>query len=164
MNVATTLEANAQFAEIGEPGMRTLDSPAMSSESLLASYCATGDTCRDAVLGEVEKHIIYNAKLVAFAQHYGFAPRACKTYRAKTEGMVERPCRYIRQDFFLARQIQNLADLNRQLREWLDKVPNACVHSTTDRVVMQHFGEQRPALQAFPAGVFFNGVIQPSVP
>jgi len=117
------------------------------------------DRMKTAVLGEVEKHIIYNAKLVAFAQHYAFAPRACKAYRAKTKGKVERPYRYIRQDFFLARRFQNLADLNRQLRVWLDTVANARVHGTTHRVVSQHFAEERPALQALPAGAF-NGVIR----
>lgn len=111
------------------------------------------------MLGEVEKHIVYNAKLVAFAQRYGFAPRACKAYRAKTKGKVERPCRYIRQDFFLARRFQNLTDLNRQLRNLLDTVANARVHGTTRRVVMQHFREERPALQVLPAGVF-NGDIR----
>lgn len=57
-------------------------------------------------------------KLDAFAQHYGFEPRACKAHGAKTKGKFERPYRYIRQDFFLARRFQNLADMNRQLREW----------------------------------------------
>nr|WP_244099296.1 IS21 family transposase [Burkholderia ambifaria] len=117
------------------------------------------DRMKAAVLGEVEKHIVYNAKLVAFAQHYGFAPRACKAYRAKTKGKVERPYRYIRQDFFLARRFQNLTDLNRQLREWLDTVAKVRVHDTTHRVVAQHFDEERPALQALPAGTF-NGVIR----
>jgi transposase len=117
------------------------------------------DRMKAAVLGEVEKHIVYNAKLVAFAQHYGFAPRACKAYRAKTKGKVERPFRYIRQDFFLARRFQNLADMNRQLREWLDSVANVRVHGTTHRVVAGHFLEERPTLQALPAGLF-NGVIR----
>ncbi|MDR5798206.1 IS21 family transposase [Caballeronia sp. LZ008] len=117
------------------------------------------DRMKAAVLGEVEKHIVYNAKLVAFAQHYGFAPRACKAYRAKTKGKVERPFRYIRQDFFLARRFQNLADMNRQLREWLDSVANVRVHGTTHRVVAEHFLEERPTLQALPAGLF-NGVIR----
>lgn len=117
------------------------------------------DRMKAAVLGEVEKHIVYNAKLVAFAQHYGFAPRACKAYRAKAKGKVERPYRYIRQDFFLARRFQNLADLNRQLRNRLDTVANSRVHGTTHRVVMQHFREERPALQVLPAGAF-NGVIR----
>ena len=38
------------------------------------------------------------------------------------KGKVERPFRYIRQDFFLARSFQNLDDLNDQLRRWLDTV------------------------------------------
>jgi hypothetical protein len=49
--------------------------------------------------------------------------------------------------------------MNRQLREWLDTVANVRVHGTTHRVVAQHFGEERPALQTLPAGVF-NGVIR----
>lgn len=43
MNVETTLETNAQFAETGKPGMRTLDLPAMPSEPLPAFHTATGD-------------------------------------------------------------------------------------------------------------------------
>ena len=45
-------------------------------------------------------------------------------YRAKTKGKVERPFRYIRQDFFLARSFRNLDDLNAQLVDWLDTVAN----------------------------------------
>lgn len=49
--------------------------------------------------------------------------------------------------------------MNRQLREWLDTVANVRVHGTTQRVVLQHFREERPALQGLPAGAF-NGVIR----
>ena len=62
---------------------------------------------------------MHNAKTTVFAQHLSFAPRTCKAYRAKTKGNIERPCPYIRQDFFLARRFQNLDDLNRRLRESL---------------------------------------------
>ena len=118
------------------------------------------DRMKTAVLGEEEqRHVVYNAKLLALARHYGFAPRACKPYRAKTKGKVERPFRYIRQDFFLARRFQNLGDLNAQLRGWLDTVANARVHGTTQRVVAEHFAEERPLLQALPAGPF-NAVIR----
>jgi transposase len=118
------------------------------------------DRMKTAVLGEPEqRHIIYNTKLVALAQHYGFAPRACKPYRAKTKGKVERPYRYIRQDFYLARHFANLDDMNRQLREWLDTVANVRLHGTTQRVVAEHFAEERPRLQPLPAGLF-NAVIR----
>ena len=38
-------------------------------------------------------HIIYDPTLVAFAGRYGYPPKACQPYRAKTKGKVERPFR-----------------------------------------------------------------------
>jgi hypothetical protein len=49
--------------------------------------------------------------------------RPAGPYRAKAKGKVERPFRYIRQDFFLARSCRNLDDLNRQLGHWLGTHP-----------------------------------------
>jgi transposase len=99
-------------------------------------------------------HIVYNRTLVEFARHYGYLPKACQAYRAKTKGKVERPFRYIREDFFLGRSFRNLVDLNDQFRQWLDQVANARVHATTQRVVSEHFAEERPRLQPLPAGPF----------
>jgi hypothetical protein len=114
------------------------------------------DRMKTAVLGEPEDDspIVYNAKLVALGAHYGFTPRACQPYRAKTKGKVERPYRYIRADFFMARRFANLEDMNRQLRLWLDTVANARLHGTTGRIVAEHLGEERPSLQRLPAGRF----------
>ena len=113
------------------------------------------DRMKTAVLGEGEdEHIVYNRALLALAGHYGFSPRACKPYRAKTKGKVERPYRYIRQDFFLAGRFANLEDLNAQLQRWLDTVANVRTHGTTDRVVAEHFAQERASLGALPAGPF----------
>lgn len=115
------------------------------------------DRMKTAVLEEAAEqpqHIVYNAKLVALAKHYGFTPRACCAYRAKTKGKVERPYRYIRQDFFLGRRFRDLEDLNQQLRHWLDTVANVRVHGTTQRVVTEHFIEERTRLQPLPALAF----------
>jgi transposase len=113
------------------------------------------DRMKTAVLGEgEEEHIVYNRALLALAAHYGFSPRACKAYRAKTKGKVERPYRYIRQDFFLAGQFANLEDLNAQLQRWLDTVANVRTHGTTDRVVAEHFAQERASLLGLPAGPF----------
>ena len=74
------------------------------------------DRMKTAVTGEDDEgHIVYNRSLLALARHYGFQPRACRPYRAKTKGKVERPFSYIRQDFFLGRTFRNLDDLNAQL-------------------------------------------------
>ena len=90
------------------------------------------DRMKTAVIGEdADGLVIYNRALLDLARHYGFQPRACRPYRAKTKGKVERPFRYIREDFFLGASFRNLDDLNAQLRHWLDTVANPRVHATT---------------------------------
>lgn len=114
------------------------------------------DRMKTAVLGQTgeDAGIVYNAKLIGLGAHYGFKPRACKAYRAKTKGKIERPFRYVRANFFLARSFANLEDLNRQLRVWLDTVANAREHGSTGRVVAEHFATERASLKALPAGRF----------
>jgi transposase len=114
------------------------------------------DRMKTAVLGEAadDTGIVYNAKLIGLGTHYGFKPRACKAYRAKTKGKIERPFRYVRANFFLARSFANLEDLNRQLRAWLDTVANVRLHGSTGRVVAEHFAAERACLKALPAGRF----------
>ena len=109
------------------------------------------DRMKTAVTGENDQgHVIYNRGLIALAQHYRFQPRACRPYRAKTKGKVERPFSYIRQDFFLGRRFRNLDDLNAQLADWLATVANARVHGTTQRIVAEAFAGEQPELQALP--------------
>jgi transposase len=109
------------------------------------------DRMKTAVIGEdADGHIIYNRALLDLARHYGIQPRACRPYRAKTKGKVERPFRYIREDFFLGGSFRNLDDLNQQLRHWLDTVANPRVHATTKRVVNEAFAEEKPFLQPLP--------------
>lgn len=109
------------------------------------------DRMKTAVTGEDDQgHIAYNRSLLALAQHYRFQPRACRPYRAKTKGKVERPFSYIRQDFFLGRSFRSLDDLNTQLTDWLHTVANVRVHGTTQRVVAEAFAAERPELQTLP--------------
>ena len=92
------------------------------------------DRMKTAVIGEDAEGVVdYNASLVALLNHYGAVPRACRPYRAKTKGKIERPYRYVRQDFFLARSFRDLDDLNAQFEDW----------RTTDR--------QRPGPRHHPA-------------
>jgi transposase len=108
------------------------------------------DRMKTVVIGaDAEGAAIYNASLIALAGHYAYQPRACRPYRAKTKGKVERPYRYIRQDFFLARSFRNLDDLNRQFSVWLAEQANARCHAGTKRIVAEAFAEEK--LQALPA-------------
>jgi transposase len=110
------------------------------------------DRMRTAVIGESAEGVVaYNPSLVGLLSHYGAVPRACRPYRAQTKGKVERPYRYVREDFFLARSFRDLDDLNAQFEAWRTTVANVRVHATTRRVVEEHFAEERPALVAHPA-------------
>jgi transposase len=112
------------------------------------------DRMKTAVEDEVSEGIIYNARLQSLARHSGFTPRACAAYRAKTKGKIERPYRYIRQDFFLGRTFQDLQDLNAQLREWLDTVANRRRHGTTRRPIAHASSTEQSALQSLPQQPF----------
>lgn len=126
----------------------------------IAAFAAMGgvpeeilyDRMKTAVIGEDEAGVVtYNASLVALLSHYGAVPRACRPYRAKTKGKIERPFRYIRQDFFLARTFRNIDDLNGQFGDWRTGVANPRVHATTGRVVDDAFAEEVPSLRPLPA-------------
>ena len=126
----------------------------------IAAFDAMGGVCTEilydrmktAVIGEDAAGVVtYNASLVALLAHYGSAPRACQPYRAKTKGKVERPFRYIRQDFFLGRSFRDLDDLNAQFEEWRTTIANPRVHATTNRIVDEHFAEEKPHLRPLPA-------------
>lgn len=113
------------------------------------------DRMKTAVIGESTDGVVtYNTSLVSLLAHYDAAPRACQPYRAKTKGKVERPFRYIRQDFFLGRTFRNLDDLNAQFDAWCAEIANPRVHATTGRVVDEAFAEEQPALRPLPANPY----------
>ncbi|MCH4024522.1 MAG: IS21 family transposase [Acetobacter sp.] len=113
------------------------------------------DRMKTAVLGEDPTGIVtYNPSLVALLDHYGSAPRACQPYRAKTKGKVERPFRYIRQDFFLGQSFRDLDELNARFDDWLRTIANARCHATTGRIVAEHFADEWPHLRALSAHLY----------
>ena len=83
--------------------------------------------------------LLENPEFLRFAAHWGFRIRACRPYRAKTKGKVERPIRYIRSNFFYGREFIGDADLDAQCRAWLDDVANARLHRTTGCVPRVRF-------------------------
>ena len=98
----------------------------------------------------------YQAAFLDFSRHYGFIPRLCRPYRARTKGKVERFNSYLRYSFYipLASRLKPAGLLvdrhtaNIEVRDWLIKVANQRVHGTTGRIpdeVLQH--EERSQLQ-----------------
>lgn len=113
------------------------------------------DRMKTAVLGEPEPgNVVYHPTLISLGAHYGFMPKACKAYRAKTKGKVERPFRYIRHDFFLDNAFDDIGDLNEQFTDWRYRIANARVHGTTRRIIHEAFAEEQSCLGQLPEGSF----------
>ncbi|MBA3890116.1 MAG: IS21 family transposase [Gemmatimonadaceae bacterium] len=83
--------------------------------------------------------LLENPEFLRFAAHWGFRIRACRPYRAKTKGKVERPIRYIRGNFFYGREFIGDADLDAQRLTWLDAVANQRMHRTTQCIPRVRF-------------------------
>lgn len=105
--------------------------------------------------------LVENAEFLRFAAHWGFRPRACRPYRAQTKGKVERPIRYIRQDFFYGRSFAGDADLNAQALHWLGAVANVRVHGTTGERPVDRLQLERGHLQLLAARPYRSLVLEP---
>ena len=90
------------------------------------------DNLKTAVLDRgADGAVHWQPQYLDFADYYGFAPRACRPYRAQTKGKVERGIRYVRGNFWVGLRYGDLPDLNRRAREWADTVANVRAHGTT---------------------------------
>jgi len=110
------------------------------------------DQMRSVVIGDDRLSrgaLVLNAEFLRFAAHWGFRPRACRPYRAKTKGKVERPIRYLRESFFYGRTFLNDADLNAQAERWLATTANRRKHRTVGEAPQLRFErDERFTLQS----------------
>jgi transposase len=95
---------------------------------------------------EIGGRLLENSEFLRFAAHWNFRIRACRPYRAKTKGKVERPVRYVRESFFYGREFLNDADLNERALAWLRQTANIRVHGTNGEVPQVRFDRDERAL------------------
>jgi hypothetical protein len=102
----------------------------------------------------VERHdaatreVVFNAKLAAFAKHWGFRPRACAPYRARTKGKDERGVGYVKGNAIAGRQFASWAAFEAHLDAWTREVAEVRVHGTTDEAPIVRFvRDEAKALQ-----------------
>ena len=96
---------------------------------------------------------------VDFCTLLGVVPRACRPYRAKTKGKVERMIRELKESFlpWISRQLlplrPTLADYDALARRWIQEVVLKRKHRTTKRVVGEAWLEERLQLRSIPERV-----------
>lgn len=97
------------------------------------------------------KNLVFNKKFVDFANHYGFTPKACRPYRARTKGKDERMVSYIKHHFFVRyRQFDSFAHLNQLALQWLSQEADKRVHRTLKEIVNNRFALEKATLCKLP--------------
>ena len=110
------------------------------------------DNQKTAVLEHmVGQGAVFNARFVDLAGQYGFTPRACRPYRARTKGKDERMVGYIKQHFFVRYgAFDSFAQMNQLAEQWLRDEADQRLHGTVNEVVSERFGREQPLLHALP--------------
>jgi transposase len=104
------------------------------------------DRMRTVVIGSEDGKPKLNQTFESFAKHWGFTPRLCRPYRAKTKGKVESGVKYVKRNFAPGRTFRDLDDLNDQLLTWLANVSDLRVHGTTHERPIDRFAAEAAAL------------------
>ena len=93
----------------------------------------------------------FNERFLDLADYYGFTPRACRPYRARTKGKDERMVGYIKHNFFVRyRSFESWAHLNQLAERWLAEEADLRVQGTVKEVVAERFEREKPELRPLP--------------
>lgn len=103
----------------------------------------------------------WNAKLLEMAKDYGFKLKACRPYRAKTKGKVERFNGYLKGSFITplaaslkqAGLVLDVDTANAHIGPWLHDVANQRIHGTTGEKPAVLLAKERLSLQPLPSGI-----------
>ncbi len=93
----------------------------------------------------------------------GIVARACRPYRAKTKGKVERMVRELKESFIpwltgqhLPRH-PSLADYDALARRWIETIVLKRRHRTTQRIVGEAWAQERQLLRPIPERILHSG-------
>jgi transposase len=129
-------------------------------EGIIRSFEYFGGTTQEVLVDNQKSAVLkhpsngkpyFNERFVDLAGHYGFTPRACKPYRARTKGKDERMGGYIKGNFFVRyRSFESWAHLNQLAEGWLAEEADQRVHGTVKEIVLERFERERPGLKPLP--------------
>jgi hypothetical protein len=83
--------------------------------------------------------VVFNDKLKAFAKHWGFRPRACAPYRARTKGKTENGVGYVKRNAVAGRSFPTWEAFEAHLEAWTREVADMRVHGTTGEAPILRF-------------------------
>jgi len=108
---------------------------------LESAFAAFGGVPEEVLLDNaralVERHdaatreVVFNPRLHAFARYWGFRPRACAPYRARTKGKDESGVKYVTRNALAGQSFASFAALEAHLEAWTREVADVREHGTT---------------------------------
>ncbi|MGH2621257.1 MAG: IS21 family transposase [Anaerolineales bacterium] len=98
--------------------------------------------CRPRGDGSVE----WNPTFRSFAHYWGFEPRLCRPYRARTKGKVEAGVRYFKINFLPGRSFYDDLHFDEQLAEWTATIADLRLHGTTHERPIDRFQREKASL------------------
>src|SRR3984893_7556552 len=99
----------------------------------------------------VTRSVVFNDKLLAFAKHWGFRPRACAPYRARTKGKTENGVGYVKKNAIAGHCFVSWEAFEAHLAKWEYEVANVRIHGTTGEAPIARF-ERDEAHRLRPLG------------
>ena len=97
------------------------------------------------------RQVTFNDKLIAFAKHWGFRPRACAPYRARTKGKTESGVGYVKKNAIAGHSFATWEAFEAHLARRERDIANVRIHGTTGEVPMVRF-ERDEAHRLKPLG------------
>lgn len=95
----------------------------------------------------VTREVRFNERLHAFARYWGFKPRACAPYRARTKGKDERGVGYVKKNAIAGRRFETWAAFEAHLDRWTREVADQREHGTTGIKPADRFADEAKALR-----------------
>jgi len=96
----------------------------------------------------VTREVQFHDRLLAFAKHWAFLPRACAPYRARTKGKDERSVGYVKHNALAGRAFASFAALEAHLEQWVREIADVRVHGTTGEAPIVRFAQEAVALKS----------------
>jgi transposase len=93
------------------------------------------------------REVRFNPRLHAFARYWGFKPRACAPYRARTKGKDERGVGYVKRNAIAGRRFETWPAFEAHLQRWVREVADRRIHGTTGDAPIERFQREAQALK-----------------
>jgi transposase len=129
-------------------------------EGLIRSFEYFGGVTREVLVDNQKSAVLvpsnqgqprFNERFLDLAAYYGFSPRACRPYRARTKGKDERMVGYVKGNFFVRyRAFESWPHLNQLAERWLAEEADPRRHGTLKEVVAERFTREQPRLGPLP--------------